>query len=226
MNNSWNRIPIAIIDFEGDSRSGVVEFGVVRLLCGQIVGTHTRLCRSEEPGIAPQAFLLHGIRARDTTDCDPFAAEWGYFRDLRRGAVFAAHHAVVEQNLLRRQWPYPGQVPDWVRPRASVVEWGPWLDTKALYEATYPGLQSFALEDLVGFFQLQERLDQAAAEFCPRRRRRFHCALYDALASAMLLLRLAEQKEFAELTIEWLLEFSNAGTQARQRARQQNLALD
>jgi hypothetical protein len=44
---------------------------------------------------------------------------------------------------------------------------------------------------------------------CPPSRRRAHCALYDALASSLLLLRLeGEELLLGHLTLEWLLSFS------------------
>ena len=43
------------------------------------------------------------------------------------------------------------------------------------------------LSSLVSALRLTPRLDALAAEHCPPNRRRYHCALYDALAAALVL---------------------------------------
>ena len=69
----------------------------------------------------------------------------------------------------------------------TVAEWGPWIDTCRLARAWAPSLGDFRLGQLVADLRLGGRLDALAAQHCPPKRRRFHCALYDALAAALVL---------------------------------------
>jgi DNA polymerase III epsilon subunit-like protein len=55
-----------------------------------------------------------------------------------------------------------------------------------------------------------------AGAHCPIGRRRPHCALYDALASALLLLRMEEEADLAgRVSLHWLLRISE-GVSAQQ----------
>ena len=69
----------------------------------------------------------------------------------------------------------------------TVAEWGPWIDTCRLARAWAPSLGDFRLGQLVADLRLGPRLEALAAQHCPPKRRRFHCALYDALAAALVL---------------------------------------
>ena len=55
---------------------------------------------------------------------------------------------------------------------------------------------------------LQADLDALASAFCPAGRRGYHCALYDALAGAVLLGSLVRQPQLASLTTMQLLALS------------------
>ena len=101
-----------------------------------------------------------------------------------------------------------------------MVEWGPWIDTGRLYPQFYPGLVSAKLGDLVAVFGLQARLDEAAARWCPPERRRYHAALYDALAGALLLTRLAEEPTLRERSVGWLIAMSTLDGARRDDLRQ------
>ncbi len=214
---SWISTPIHVLDFEGGRSSGVVEYGVATLLDGGITGTHTRLCAPAGP-VAAAECALHGISAADTAGVAPFSAEQALFAELRQSGPFAAHHAPVERALLRRAWPVPPAVPDFAatNPAAAprVADWGPWLDTRRIYESLYPNLPSYQLSDLVATFSLAENLAALAAQFCPARRRRPHCALFDALAAALLLARLAQEPSIAGAPLAWLLAQSVPPDQA------------
>ena len=58
---------------------------------------------------------------------------------------------------------------------------------------------------------------------CPVDRRRYHCALYDALASALLLRRLAEEPTLKNASMRWLFLQSAASVAARDAMGQQEL---
>ncbi|GHC12250.1 3'-5' exonuclease [Cerasicoccus arenae] len=218
---SWRDIPVYVIDFEGAPKTGVVEYGVVEMRGGGVASTSTRLCRPRDE-LTSQDTRLHGIAQSDVSDCAPFADEWERFRDWRGGGVFGAHHAAVEQGLLKQQWNYPPASPDYLG-GGRVADWGPWVDTRRLYEVVYPGLESYQLGALIERFALQSELAALAESHCPEKRQRAHCALYDALASALLLLRLLAEPGYEDASIGWLLEHSLPSAEKKQAARQGDL---
>jgi len=103
------------------------------------------------------------------------------------------------------------------------VDWGPWIDTGRLYAELFPRLASGRLEDLVAACGLQADLDTLAAAHCPPARRRYHAALYDALAGALLLARLAAEPAAADRSMAWLLEKSTGDPEKRDALRQGEL---
>ncbi len=183
---SWTEIPIHVVDFEGSGRTGVVESGVATLLGGEIITTCTSLhaARGAVPSIDTQC---HGLSQRDLARATPFEAEWDRWVSLRRTGVLAAHNATVEAGLLRATWPRPSVVPSYLGDMTPVAEWGPWIDTCRLARAWIPTLGEYGLSSLVSGLRLAPRLDALASQHCPPGRRRYHCALYDALAAALIL---------------------------------------
>lgn len=219
---SWAGTPIHFIDFEGNTTSGILEFGVVTLQGGAIVSAHTRLCRATGR-VSADDTKVHGLRADGLQSQKYFADEWERFATLRATGPLAAHFAPVENSLLRKVWPYPREVPDFARPGGASTEWGPWIDTGRLYPQLFPQTGSFRLEDLVARHELQVDLENAARRHCPPERRRFHAALYDALAGALLLLHLLRRPELANVTIPWLLQMSTTDGEKRGELQQGSL---
>lgn len=219
---SWADTPIHFIDFEGSAASGILEFGVVTLQGGGIVAAHTRLCRATG-SVPADDTKVHGLTADGLASEDFFAAEWERFAGLRASGPLAAHFAPVENGLLRKVWPYPREVPDFARPGKTATEWGPWIDTGRLYPQFFPQLGSVRLEDLVVREGLQTELEKAGRAHCPPARRRYHAALYDALAGALLLLALLKRAEFSTATIPWLLQMSTLDADKRGALQQGNL---
>jgi DNA polymerase-3 subunit epsilon len=98
------------------------------------------------------------------------------------------------------------------------------LDTKELYSNLFPKLESYGLGKLISTFNLLPEVEQLAERFCPPSRRQFHAALFDAIASAVLLLNLQRYQELeSHLTLPWLLTQSIAGSRKKQDARQAKL---
>lgn len=214
--------PIHFIDFEGSAASGILEFGVVTLHGGEIVAAHTRLCRATG-SVPPDDTKVHGLTADGLASQDYFASEWERFAGLRASGPLAAHFAPVENGLLRKVWPYPREVPDFAHPGKTSTEWGPWIDTGRLYPQCFPQLGSVRLEDLVARQGLQAELAKAGRTHCPPARRRYHAALYDALAGALLLRALLRRPELAHATIPWLLQMSTADGGKRSALQQGSL---
>jgi DNA polymerase-3 subunit epsilon len=221
----WADTPIHFIDFEGNCASGVLEFGVVTLLGGCVLETHTRLCRATGR-VRAEDRAVHGLSEETVARCAPFSDEFARFTALRESGPLAAHYAHVENSLLKSVWPYPRASPDFSRPgrpSGAVVDWGPWIDTGRLHAEIFPGLDSGKLSRLTVALGLQDELDALAREHCPPGRARYHAALYDALAAALLLLALGRRKEFAAMRVPWLLQMSTASPAKRDALRQDEL---
>jgi DNA polymerase III epsilon subunit-like protein len=184
----WHKHAIHCLDFEGSRRSGIVEYGLVTILDLEVVAMETRLCKASAPIPEMEAVT----------------------RDKRLEGPFAAHHAGVENGLIKSVWPFVTQCPNFIT-GALDVDWGPWLDTCALYRALFPDLDSYNLSKLISNFDLNEKLESLAQRFCPESRKTFHCAPYDALASAVLILELQAYDELRALTLEQFLKWSQPG---------------
>jgi DNA polymerase III epsilon subunit-like protein len=219
---SWIEQPIFFVDFEGSRVSGILEYGIATLVDGKIVETHTRLCRATGRVRAEDA-AVHGLREETLAAHAPFADEWEFFTGLRARGPLAAHYAGVENALLKSVWPYPPSSPDFARPGESVIDWGPWIDSARIYAQLYPRLDSGRLESMVAACGLQSELDALAAAHCPAERRRYHAALYDALAGALLLGSLARDPQLAQLTTMQLLALSTLDSEKRDALQQREL---
>lgn len=202
----WHELELTVLDFEGCRRTGIVELGMVTLRGGAIVDTYSRLCRPKAP-IDPTEARIHGIAQAEAEAAEPFTAEWERLQAARQRGLLAAHHAHVEQLLLRDCWPYPRVSPGFGIV-ADAPDWGPWLDTRRIAEIAWPGLSSYALGELIIQFQLTHKLSDKAQAYCPASRRKAHCALFDALASALMLIHLSQQPGYGDMPLAWLIQAS------------------
>jgi DNA polymerase-3 subunit epsilon len=215
MAGDWKDTPVYMLDFEGSPGSGVVEYGVVELRGGRIESTATALCRPSGP-ISARDREVHGIGEADAREAPPFADAYEQFVAYRRGGVLAAHNRHAENAFMKATWALPPAVPDWRGGSGEAQEWGPWIDTLSLHRALYPGLAGYGLGELVEVFGIRPQLAELAGVHCPPGRRKPHCALYDALASALLLLRLEQAAQLSgRMTLHWLLLLSE-GASAQQ----------
>ena len=176
--------PIHFIDFEGCTRTGIVEYGLATWENGHITTTATSLCAPSE-ALKIHDTRLHGLRERDLLDAPSFEANWDLFANARQNGPFAAHHHIVENTLLHQVWPHGRKFLNFASSEMT-LGWGPWIDTRLIFELLYPDLESYKLMNLIQTFQLTEKLDNFAAKSCPSSRCKPHCALYDAIASALL----------------------------------------
>jgi DNA polymerase-3 subunit epsilon len=220
----WTDQLIHFIDFEGSTVSGILEYGVVSLRGGEIVAASGRVCRPAGR-VRAEETAVHGLAAEALAACAPFADDFETFAKLRESGPLAAHFANAENTLLKTTWPYPRAVPDFSRETGTerVPDWGPWIDTGRLYAQAPTSGGGLALAGLVAAEGLQARLDELAAEFCPPARRHYHAALYDALAGALLLNRLAGLPEWAGKSLRWLIEHSTLDAEKREGLRQGEL---
>lgn len=213
--------PIYVIDFEGSLSAGIVEYGVVGIYEGEIFETHSRLCRALAP-IPDNEVRCHGISFETTLRFPPFASDSEFFLKRRQSGPFAAHNALFEDRLLRNEWPVPGQVPRFLENNAQ-NGWGPWIDTYCLYRRCFPNAAGFALSELIDSFKLNDALACLGKLFCKSQRRNYHCALFDALACSLLLLKLLENSDAHPLSLDWLFIHSASGKKQFEAMNQQEL---
>lgn len=219
---SWTEQTIHFIDFEGSAASGILEYGVATIQHGEIVSARTRLCRPTGR-VRAEDVAVHGIEPAAVADRALFSDEFALFAGLRESGPLAAHFAGVENGLIKSVWPYPRASRDFSKVSGNVVEWGPWIDTGRLYPQLYTGLASANLGELITVFGLQADLDKAAKKWCPPDRARYHAALYDALAGALLLGRLAKEKATAGASLAWMLSKSTLDPEKRASMEQGEL---
>ena len=218
----WTEQPVFFVDFEGSLASGVLEYGIATLRDGRVAETLTRLC-APTGRVRAEDTRIHGLREAALAECAPFSADWEAFAGRRERGPFAAHYAGAEDSLLRAVWPYPRSSPDFARPGGRAADWGPWIDSARIYAQLYPSLESGRLESLVGACGLQGELDRLASAHCPAGRVRYHAALYDALAGALLLGSLARYPQLASLTVMQLLALSTLDPGRRDSILQRDL---
>lgn len=218
----WTDQLIHFIDFEGSTVSGVLEYGVVSMRGEEILETSTRLCRPIGR-VRAEDVAVHGIEADTVRDAAPLADDFERFVAWRASGPLAAHFAQAENTLIKTVWAYGRRAPDFAIEGETTNEWGPWVDTGRLYPQLYPALKSAKLGDVIAAMGLQEELDAAAEEHCPTDRCHYHAALYDALAGAVLLQRLAREPEVAKQSLAWLMRMSTLDPQKRQAMTQGDL---
>lgn len=207
--------------------SGILEYGVVSLRGGEILAARGRVCRATGR-VRAEDVAVHGLDAAATAGEAPFGEDFELFAALRESGPLAAHFANAENTLIKSAWPYARLARDFSREDGgATAEWGPWIDTGRLYPqargAAAGGEGAARLERLVAAEGLQDRLDSLAAELCPEGRRRYHAALYDALAGALLLARLAETPGWDDKSLRWLIEHSTLDPSRREGMRQEEL---
>ena len=219
---SWSDQPIHFIDFEGSVSSGILEYGVVTVRGGALIDTVTRKCRATGR-VRAEDVAVHGLDESAISGEAPFAHEFERFAALRESGALAAHFAQAENTMIKSVWPYARETSDFARPGETTNEWGPWVDTGRLYPQFYPSVESGKLGELVRAFGLQSELDRVADLHCPADRCHYHAALYDALAGALLLVRLRQETELANQPLAWLLRMSTLDPAKRESMTQGDL---
>ena len=215
---------IHIIDFEGSYKTGVLEWGIVSMQGNNLLEVKTRLCGTESTIDAVER-KQHGISVELVVECPNFENDFDLFAKLRKSGPFCAHNSSVEDRFLKNTWSYARQSPDFasLKKNQLLASWGPWLDTLSIYRRLYPDLDSYQLNVLIRLFGLGDKLIQLARLHCPKERIRYHCALYDALASALLLQRLFSLEELKDLSLYQLFTLSSSSASLFNQRRQQEL---
>jgi len=166
----WEEVAFAGIDFEAAGNlpgksDAPVQVGIAQMRAQRIDGLFVSLIRPEEQ-MAWSASRVHGITRHTVANAPPLGELWGELAARLRGRVLVAHGAATEKRHLRA-FPLHG--------------FGPWVDTLVLARRALPDAGSHRLGDLVESLGLSADVEGA----CPGRR--WHDALFDAVAALVLL---------------------------------------
>ncbi|MFG3255250.1 exonuclease domain-containing protein [Streptomyces sp. NPDC048172] len=167
----WHR-PLYVIDVEGNGANppDLVEVAAIPLDEGRARPERARTWLIQPPTPIPACITrIHGITNTMLEDAPSWEQSSGEVRELLDGAWIAAHHASVEYNALTRH------LPDW-QPEGV-------LDTLRLAKDADPGQRGYGLDALL------ERTGIDLSGVTGQR----HRAAFDAHATALLLLHLAER---------------------------------
>ncbi|PNC95201.1 3'-5' exonuclease [Akkermansia muciniphila] len=129
------------------------------------------------------ASQVHGITTEMLADAPSFPSLWPEIRSRLGQAVVVGHNPATERKFLRR---FPGH------------GFGPWLDTLALGRMCVPGLADYSLSSLCGALGLTCSVEALLPA------RRWHDALYDALASLLIVRFLVKELNLSGQPLEVL----------------------
>lgn len=145
-------------------------------------GNFVSYLASEVP-ITWSARKVHGIRDEDLAGAPGLLSLWPDLKRALAGAVVVAHGKGTEKRFLRA---FPGH------------GFGPWVDTLLLARAAWPELVDHSLSALCEARGLSGKV----AEMIPGRR--WHDALYDAVASLLLLEDVVTAFDLSGKPVDWL----------------------
>lgn len=188
-----NDIPIFAIDFEGSKALGIVEYGIVEVVNSQIARTFSAICRPRK-NIPQNDSKFFDISNDEALNCAPFESACELFSSLRQSGIFAAHNRSTEDTLLRSHIPSPGRVRNFLI-ASDTLEWAPWLDSRDFAKYLAPDIASEKLSDAIASLKLTEELNALAKTVCAPRRATWHRALFDALASALIIKKALQQMQ-------------------------------
>lgn len=179
----------AAIDFESAGaergRTDVpVQVGVADWRADAGVGDRfVSYLHSDHP-VTWSARKVHGIRDEDLAGAPRLRELWPALRQRLAGAAVVAHGKGTEKRFLRA---FPGH------------GFGPWIDTLLVARAVWPDDASHSLSDLCARAGVADAVDALVPG------RRWHDALFDAVASLVLLGHVIEQLDLRDQPLAVLL---------------------
>ena len=126
---------------------------------------------------------VHGITHENLRDAPKLMLLWPAIKQRLKGHAVVAHGHGTEKRFLNA---FPGH------------GFGPWIDTLQLSRAAWPKLPSHSLGDLCKALDLEKKVTQVVPA------KTWHDALYDAVASIILLQRIIEEFSLANASISHL----------------------
>ncbi|WP_343226010.1 3'-5' exonuclease [Luteolibacter marinus] len=192
----------AAIDFEsaGAARGRTdvpVQVGVAAWSTAEGHGEQFVSYLAANAKITWSARKVHGIRDEDLAGAPTLLSLWPEIRNRLGGSVVVAHGKGTEKRFLRT---FPGH------------GFGPWVDTLLLARAAWPDLADHSLSSLCTVRGLADRIQAALPD------RRWHDALFDALASLVLLEDLVKEFDLSARPLDWLVQPDISAWRGQRRA--------
>ena len=128
---------------------------------------------------------IHGIGPEQLSDAPSLLSLWPELKRRMAGAIVVAHGKGTEKRFLRA---FPGH------------GFGPWIDTLLLARAAWPDLPDHSLGALCESHGLTEEIKSLVPA------KSWHDALFDAVASLVLLTRLVDSLSLADHPVESFLQ--------------------
>jgi DNA polymerase-3 subunit epsilon len=140
---------------------------------------------------------IHGISRLDLSDAPPLLTLWPELKSRLAGAIVVAHGKGTEKRFLRA---FPGH------------GFNPWIDTLLLARAAWPELADHSLGALCHAHDLTATIGALVAM------RSWHDALFDAVASLVLLAHLIDSHALMDQPLASLLNPDTSAWHARRRS--------
>jgi DNA polymerase III subunit epsilon len=115
---------------------------------------------------------VHGISKEHLADAPKLMLLWPEIKRRLSGNVVVAHGHGTEKRFLRA---FPGH------------GFGPWVDTLHLTRAAYPDLGDYSLGNICREYDLQDEINHISQTSSLNKPISWHDALYDSIASIVLL---------------------------------------
>ena len=129
----------------------------------------------------PHAPGRHGMLREAIAEAPTQQELWPTIKCRLTNQPLCAHNVATEKKFTRAA--------------APMHQFGPWIDTLKIARKVWKGCPSYALEDLIVMLDLKQRVDALCSG------KAAHDALYDAVASAMLLEHLLEQPGWSDVSV-------------------------
>lgn len=179
----------AAIDFESaGAERGMTDSPVqIGMACWSMAGGHgapfVSYLHTDQP-VLWSARKVHGIGPEHLADAPSLLSLWPDLKRRMAGAAVVAHGKGTEKRFLRS---FPGH------------GFGPWIDTLLIARAAWPEQAGHSLGALCEAHGLVEKIRALVAE------KSWHDALFDAVASLVLLEHVVEVLSLADYPVEALV---------------------
>ena len=184
---------LTVIDFEttGSVRGYTNEpwqIGMVRFSGGRVVldAQFASLLRVGERPFNPHAPGRHSELRGEIAAAPTLADLWPELSGWLLGRALVAHNVGTERTVFAKA--------------APLHRLGPWVDTLRLTRMAYPSIENHRLGTVVATLGLEQRVDELAPGLSA------HDALYDALASGILLEHLLALPTWQHVTLDALCD--------------------
>jgi hypothetical protein len=154
-------VRILTLDFEGSTNNGIREIGAV-------LSSGTKIIDFFDINIKNEIECKNKLQYLLSNDID----------------LIISHNIQTEKNLLKKYLPFPTKIN-----RFGKFEWGPWLDTKIVYNSLYPKLKNYELKNLKELFIKSESV-LITEKYCNAQKAKQHHALFDAICAFLLFKRI------------------------------------